>query len=742
MTERPGRVGQWSMIRRPRPGLMVGALVFAILPSTVASQEIERRVHPGDDRAGSGLVLDVPYLGQTEALCGGAAVAMTLRYWGDRDVRPERFAGLITETGEGIRTSDLAQATADLGWKTVPFRGDLGTLQHHLSRGRPIIALIEVAPGRYHYVTVVGWIEDRVVYHDPAISPYQWSPVDRFERAWSGADQWAMLVLPDDQSAAMDFSRRLDARDDSPNDADSANDEEPAATDLGVPGVGTPDPSPSLCTMLIRQAVGQARTGELADAEAVLETATRICPDDSRAFRELAGVRIRQQRAAEATELAERAVALDPEDTLAIELVAASHYLAGDESAALQGWNRLGPVFIDGVSLDSPTRTRQASVLALSGLRTGEGLTRRSLELSRRRLSMLPSAVATRVDYRPMADGRVEVRAAVLERPVVPPVQAAVVHTTVGTLLGQGLRLPVASPTRGGELWTLRWRWEGARRLIGIELATPGRLYAPGVWKIGAFTERESYSYGRAPEASPPPASSALAAVDVEERSRAFVGFSTWISPTVRWSGTLALDRWAQRGTWGALGLELYLRGADDRIDVSLGGEAWLPRADRSPFTRGDLEVRWISRLEHRGFVLQSRVGGSYVTRGAPRAVWPGAGTGSGRPPLARAHRLLDDGVFTGPMFGRGLLYGGLETVWWAAHEEPFDFGAAVFLDLAHASTRPDATLGTSPLQADAGLGFRLGIPGGVLLRIDVARGLVDRSTALSASFGPGVSRR
>ncbi len=30
------------------------------------------------------VALDVPYLPQTDALCGGAAAAMVFRYWGDR----------------------------------------------------------------------------------------------------------------------------------------------------------------------------------------------------------------------------------------------------------------------------------------------------------------------------------------------------------------------------------------------------------------------------------------------------------------------------------------------------------------------------------------------------------------------------------------------------------------------------------------------------------------------------------
>ena len=41
------------------------------------------------------LAIDVPYLPQTDALCGGAAAAMVFRYWGDAhaDAQDVRAAG-------------------------------------------------------------------------------------------------------------------------------------------------------------------------------------------------------------------------------------------------------------------------------------------------------------------------------------------------------------------------------------------------------------------------------------------------------------------------------------------------------------------------------------------------------------------------------------------------------------------------------------------------------------------------
>ena len=45
------------------------------------------------------VTLSVPFLPQTEALCGGAAAAMVLRYWGEAHASVDEFAKLV-EAGQ------------------------------------------------------------------------------------------------------------------------------------------------------------------------------------------------------------------------------------------------------------------------------------------------------------------------------------------------------------------------------------------------------------------------------------------------------------------------------------------------------------------------------------------------------------------------------------------------------------------------------------------------------------------
>jgi len=56
-------------------------------------------------------VLDVPFIAQSESLCGGAAAAMVLRYWGERGLTAESFASLVDASAAGIRTNALGYFT-------------------------------------------------------------------------------------------------------------------------------------------------------------------------------------------------------------------------------------------------------------------------------------------------------------------------------------------------------------------------------------------------------------------------------------------------------------------------------------------------------------------------------------------------------------------------------------------------------------------------------------------------------
>src|ERR1044071_3184259 len=68
-------------------------------------------------------VLDVPFISQSELLCGGAAAAMVLRYWGERGITAESFADLVDRSASGIRTDTLVADLTRRGWMATGVSG-------------------------------------------------------------------------------------------------------------------------------------------------------------------------------------------------------------------------------------------------------------------------------------------------------------------------------------------------------------------------------------------------------------------------------------------------------------------------------------------------------------------------------------------------------------------------------------------------------------------------------------------
>jgi hypothetical protein len=122
------------------------------------------------------------------------------------------------------------------------------------------------------------------------------------------------------------------------------------------------------------------------------------------------------------------------------------------------------------------------------------------------------------------------------------------------------------------------------------------------------------------------------------------------------------------------------------------------------------------------------------ASEASPASSWPGADTGHARDVLLRAHPLLDEGIITGGAFGRRLASGSVETQrWMPLRTLPVRIAAAAFIDIARATR--GLALQTSRTQIDAGAGVRMSLPGGGVMRIDVAQALRDGGTVLSAAW-------
>ncbi|MEQ1728115.1 MAG: C39 family peptidase [Vicinamibacterales bacterium] len=661
-------------------------------------------------------LLDVPYMAQPPELCGGAAVSMVLRFWGARDVFPQDFAPLVTPSESGIVTTALAAAVRERGWLVVVTTAEAdghARLRSELDRGRPMIALIEVAPHTYHYVVVVGATDREVVVHDPARSAFRVLHWTDFERAWAPTGRWTMLVLP---SGGL-----------------------PQGTSPARPPLISSGESPSAqgaCQKLVSSGVALAIVGDRDGAEQVLTAATGLCPTDAAPWLELAGLRFAQARWAEAETLAVSAVRLTPTDPYAWQLVASSRSLMGDEMGALAAWNRIGEPRVDLVSVRGAERTRQPVVLRAAALPPRVVLTPEVFTRAVRRVRDVPAAAGARLRYETLDGGLARVEVFIDERPVAPKGLVALASLAARALLLDEVRVNLAGPLGAGELGTAAWRWQANRPSVALGLALPSPQWFGGVLTLDGSWERQTYTAAPTdPEAT---------VRDV--RRQVGIHLADWSASWLHWRAGAAFDHLRQNDGFEqarvdgrdylALDGVLDVRLAGDRLAVAAAAAWWTPFAGGNRFATGGLRGAWRSTIDLGRPWWSAVTEFGVASRVAPLALWNGAGTGQGRSGLLRAHPLLDDGVVTGAVFGRELWRGTLEYSR-PLHAAPAGaLAIAAFADAARAWHRLTGQ-GPSWLHVDAGVGLRLRAPGDdAVVRLDVARGLRGGGTTLSASWG------
>jgi hypothetical protein len=427
--------------------------------------------------------------------------------------------------------------------------------------------------------------------------------------------------------------------------------------------------------------------------------------------------------------LAEGALALDPGDSLASRLLAGSLFLSGDTRGALGAWNRLSEPHADLARIDGLSRTRYRTVADQIDLPPGRLLTPGRFLRARRRLEEMPIHSGSRLNLIPREGGRAQLDVAVLERPLLFAGAWDAGQTVLRGLVEREVAVNVASPTGNGELWTAGWRWWHTRPRVSLALAVPAAGGRPGVWRVEGYRDRQSYAAGAVPVPGGAPAQRWV----TEERRRAALSFADWVASNLRVEGRAALDRWSGRGPHLSLEGKIETRSAADHLMLGLELAGWKSLDDRTRFAAAGILARWSSKdRAHAGW--RARAGVSSVTPDAPLALWPGAGTGSGRDLLLRAHPLLEDGVLTGRAFGRTLVHGGLERQSRAWTVKPLRLHWALFVDAA----RPWDPLDTKPVpwQVDAGAGVRLaGMGSRGQFRMDLARGFDDGKVALSVGW-------
>ena len=651
---------------------------------------------PQASPAGTITVLDVPFISQSPALCGGAAAAMVLRYWGQRDVWDSDFAHLVDSETQGIPTTELVGELRDRGTQVVPLDGSLEALSRAIDDGRPPIVLLRVGPDRYHYVVVVARGYGVVLYHDPADSPFRLLSDEEFTDSWLPAGSWAVAVVPEEA-----VSRAAPA---------SVLPESPDTV---------PAPPAHACDALLEDAVRLAGTGDQGAAQQRLEAAARICPAAAAPLRELAGLRFLNEDWSGAVRLAQAATSLDPDDHHAWRLLATSRYLNGDPDGALRAWNVVDEPRIDLLSVPGLVSVRHRVIQERIGLPPGSLLTPGALRRARHRLDELPVARKAGLTYTPTPGGLAELTAGVVSGSGTDLGLPLLVRAGIDAVTLSQIVVPVASPTGGGELVEATWRWQGNRPRLALSLETPEPAGFAGILRLEGWWEAETYAVeGGAPVR--------------ETRRGGTATMSHWVAPNTRASGGLGLERWSSRS------LDVVVSaGLEQRILRDHGAlEAEVAAGLASGYTTWRLGTRWRTSTESHTSGLLASAGILGVGAAAPRGLWPGAGTGRGRDELLRAHPLVADGIVVGEAFGRRLLHASAEGQTYPVRLGPVPLGVAAFADAAQVGSSPSTASSSPRWFVDVGLGLRVGLPGLARdLRIDWATGLVGGGSVVSLGW-------
>ncbi len=637
---------------------------------------------------------DVPYVPQTGALCGGAAAAMIVRYWGGPALRPEDFAAQLNPQKTGIRARDLAAAIAARGFATEVVSGDQTAAQEWLAAGRPFIALVKLdrTGPTFHYVVVLDWSHGEVIVHDPALRPSRVISQDVFLTAWNATERLTITAAPDAaETAAL-----------APSTA-------PAPVNAETPRTATP------CAPLVARAGELARADDLDSAAAELDAAIARCPADPAPRRERAGVYFRVKEWQLAARFARAAVALDPQDQAAIRLAATSLYLNGQQELALRYWNQLRPgePRLDLVNVSGLSRLAYRSVEDGLGLETGELLTERGYRRAARRIADLPGVLTASLRYEPHA-GVAQVEASVVERPVLQPLRWLAVDTALDALVRREVGVTVANLTASGERFDARYRFEDQRPAVFLNGRAPTRLGTAGV---SGLWDEQSY---------------AVADGFVRERRKgAAVSLRSWLDSDLRATLLLGADRWNESDSTVLAAATLERRFAADRFAALARLESYLGTSGGPSFHRTSLEFRARTSRRPHNWNASASAAFDAASGDAPRALWPGAGTGRGRERLLRAHPLLRDGLIAGPAFGRRLVHGTIEAEHTIGRAGPVVLGAAVFADLAR--VRSDS--GTASF-VDWGAGARIRFPATrSAFRVDLATAGTSGRFVVSAGW-------
>jgi hypothetical protein len=399
------------------------------------------------------LEAEVPFLPQTPDLCGGAAAAMVFRYWGDAQADVQQFAPLVDRKAGGIAQTALVAAVRERGWQAAAFTGSVDALRDHLEHRRPIIVLLHDRGRRYHYVVVTAVDSAGVTVHDPSRGPSRLIRSDEFERRWKATRFWSLVIVPQNKSDVGSALRRT--------------------SEVRL------KPDATYCDGRLDDAIVEVQERGLHEADAILGRVRAECPASAGPLRELAGVRFAERQWNDSAALSRQALAIDPNDRYAIDVLGSSLFMLDDPTGALRAWNRIGRPRFDTVRIEGLHHTRYDAVAAAVAPPPHALLTAETFALAARRLNELPDRSSAHLTLRPEADGSAMLDAAIAERQTLPRGIASWTGSGVRAAVDREAGVSIPGFTGQGDVWSASWRWWEHRPRVAFGVRRPASEGCP-----------------------------------------------------------------------------------------------------------------------------------------------------------------------------------------------------------------------------------------------------------------------
>jgi hypothetical protein len=419
------------------------------------------------------------------------------------------------------------------------------------------------------------------------------------------------------------------------------------------------------------------------------------------------------------------------DDAYARDLLAASLFLEGRPEEALSQWNRLGLPTLRALSLAGLKRTRGSVVRREILPREGEPLRLDDVRETRRRLDEL--GVLGRITLRPVpvGDGKADLEIVLDERPAFGGGPAELLTDVGVNLLYDRVRLRYYNLAGAGIVIGALYRWEEHRPLAVARFDVAHPFGLPFHLHLDAFRGSQDYVL-------PDPLQGRGAGGGF--RLRAVVGPQTTLEAGARISNRSfsAVRPYAAPGrlvTLHALAERRLVDTPRQRLDLALrisaSSSAWGSEVDCA---RGELRIGYQLRqpAAERTAIEPASIAGQIVlgtgSSGSPldEMFAPGASADMLLP--LRGHSQTKAGLLGATPLGRSLLLGNVEGRRRLLDRALVQVGVVAFVDAGRVTGRPE---GGPVTLVDGGVGLRMAVKGGILLRVDYGRGLNDDSHAL-----------